>query len=1051
MNRFLRCMGFAAFAIVAGAPLLAQQATGGMRGRVADNKGAAKPSVRVTITNPQTGYNRTTTTDNSGNFSFVALPIGGYTVTFSLGTQTYKSNANVTLGQDSIVNFLRWPTESGATVEIVALAAQAEAIDTSSAQIGTTVTQDVISSLPMISRDINQAALLAPGVQIVAGSNVDPTKKAYSYITTGDGMGRGTSFAVDGADNNSTDVGGYVLSVPIDAIAEFQVVTNQYKAEFGRSTAGFFNVVTKSGTNDFSGVLSAQYQTQAMRARYTDEGTKGDNTKGIYAATVAGPIIKDKLFFMVSMERQQATDASYSFQPWAVSLYPSLASQKQNSGKKSVYAKVDWSIAQDSQLSLTYGTSQNFIGNQGFPRTTGFNGNVAPSALGTSEDRTWAAGARWTYNINSSLVFESHYSYFAYANSIAPSSLGAPGFGSPMAVNDILVNLPSSNPAHRNDTQNSGWGGIDPNALQNTGIKRGQWKNELTFITGGHTIKGGFDYQRTTYADQTLFFGETGLYTTGVEGLDPVTNQVINFKTGWDQTVSADLNVLSVRFVSNGFQKGIDYKQYGIYLQDDYTINPKVSVYFGARLDWDTQLDYLQDRFSDIYAYIGRYNPNLAGMSSSAPTGKKYFEPRLQLLYRPNGDDNLVLKFGAGRFVAQVIDNVTGFSRSLSNLANGLPVRARNAAAYAAQGLAAPPASGRATSFKAGSVIGQVNGHNIVLPVDLTPYNYANNVGGLRDYFRVTVNSWLTAATPTTGGKSLLSSDFQYPTTDQFNAGVAYRFNDHSGIDVTFVYTKSKHLTTQLAGPDGTNPSIVEVDENGNDLGDTIFYSNQTASQKQLQMKYSWSNPNNSFIFSVTLKDAKSSEGGAAGAFDASGSTGGLYGEGASYAWKTSSERTSPGTNKIEGSFQFAHRWDFGTSISFLGSWHSGKAYDIIRQWNDANGVPNPNDDTTWTATDQTHPNQVIGTGYGHWAMDLNMKIAHKIQVNRRAFFEPYIAVQNLLNNYDYGANFDGVKYFNDGSYNSGDSSATSGFGKRGPSYQTNQPRSFAIGGRLVF
>ncbi len=1045
LPRFIR---FAALALVAGAPLLAQQATGALKGRVADAKGNPKAGVIVTITNPRTAFVRSGATDASGLFAFVALPLGEYQITYAQGGQTFRSRATVVLGQDTFANFLKWPAaQAGATVEILATSAQAEAIDTSSAQMGTTVGQDVITSLPIVSRDINQAALLAPGVQIVSGSQVDPTKKAFSYITTGDGMGRGTSFAVDGADNNSTDVGGYVLSVPIDAIAEFQVVTNQYKAEFGRSTAGFFNVVTKSGSNEFTGLLSAQYTNQSMRARVTDEGTKNDNTKGSYAFTVTGPILKDKLFYMVSAERQQSTDASFPFQPYALSLYPELAGTRQEGLKRTVYAKVDWNISQESNLSLNYGTSQNRIAHQGFPRTTSFAGNIPPSALGTDRDLTWAAGARWTWNISSNLVLESHYSYFSYANSIAPDSQGPPGNGSPAAVMDYVNSgsysavIPAPFPGHRTDSENWGWGGIDPNALQNTGIKRGQWKNELTWITGSHTIKGGLDYQRTSYADQQLFFGETGIYRMVVEGVDPVTGQVINYKTGWNSTVSANQNVVAVAFVANGLQKGIDYKQYGVYLQDDWTISPKWSVYFGARLDWDTQLDYLKDRYSDIYSYIHQYNPILSGMDGNAPTGKKYFEPRVQALYRPYGDDKLVFKFGAGRFVAQVIDNVTGFSRGLSNLANGLPIRARNSAAFAYNHIT-PYSSGNVTNFSAGSTIGQVNGHAIVLPADLTPYNYANNVGGLRDYFRNTVDGWLSTATPETGGKSLLSSDFQYPTTDAFNVGFAYRFNERSGVDVTLVYSKSRHLTTQLAGPDGSSPNLVEVDADGNDMGDTIFFSNQTASMKQLQAKYSYADSNNSFIFSITFKEAKASEGGAGGAFDASGSTGGLYGEGAQYNWKTSSERISAGTDRLEGSFSYSHRFDFGTMISFLGSWHSGKAYDVTQQYNNELGVDG--------GSDQSHPIEYLGTEYGRWNLDISAKVSHRFKLTKALTIEPYLAIQNLLNNYDYGSNYDGIKINSDGSPNTS-TSLFSGFGKRGQAFQANQPRNYAIGARVTF
>ncbi len=1049
MNRTISRFGMTAFALIAGGTMLvAQNATGGIKGRVADDKGNAKAGVTVTIVNKATGFTRVARTDQAGLFSFNSIPIGGYNISYTLDTQTFKASRQASLGVETNADFLKWPSTVGATVEVIAVSAQAGLIDTSSAQVGTTVSSEVLASLPLVSRDINQAAILAPGVSIVSGSNVDPTKKTSSYITTGDGMGRGTSFAVDGADNNSTDVGGYVLPVPIDAIAEFQVVTNQYKAEFGRSTAGFFNVVTKSGGNEFTGIISSQYQNDSLRARRTDEGTKSKDALGIYSATVSGPIIKDTLFFMISADRQQGHGVAYDFQPYSISLNPSLAGIKSELLKKNVYAKFDWNPSNTVTTSWNYGFYQDETPNQAFPRTTTYQGNVFPATLGTGANKTWAAGSRLAWNIASDLTFETHFTYFDYKNGIHPNGNG-PGNGSPMAAFDFGVNPALGFAGHRDSgdlSRQGGWGGIDPNAFQNTGIVRTQWKNELTYTAGAHTFKGGLEYQRTVYADQVLFFGETGIYTTRVGGTlgNAIGGPQVNYASAWSPLMNADTNVQRVSFVANGLNKGISFKQYGIYLQDDWNVNPQWSVYGGLRLDWDTQLDYLKDRFAGMYAQIKAYSPNQTAINGSAPEGKKYFEPRIQALYRPNGDDNLVFKFGAGHFVANVIDNVTGFSRAMSNPVNGLPAGARNAATYTAMGLN-PSNTDRVASFSAGSDIGGVNGNRIILPAALTPYNYANNVGGLRDYFRNTVNGWLTTATADTDGKSLLASDFQYPTTDMFNIGVSFRFNEHHAADAAFVYTKSKHLTVQ-GGMDGSDPRIETYDSGGNLLGgDVVFYSNQTASSRQFQFKYAYSDPRTTFIATLVIKDQKSSEGGAAGAFDSSGATGGLYGEGASLPFVTNGERRSGGTERFAGSFQFAHRFDFGTTISALASWHSGKAYDVILAYSSFYGpdnVSNPNPDAG--TVDVAHPNQRIGYQEGAWAMDLSLKISHNFKFGQKLAFEPYVAIQNVLNNYDYGANYYGTKVNNDGLPNGA-------FGTRKSSYQANTPRTAAVGARLTF
>jgi hypothetical protein len=284
------------------------------------------------------------------------------------------------------------------------------------------------------------------------------------------------------------------------------------------------------------------------------------------------------------------------------------------------------------------------------------------------------------------------------------------------------------------------------------------------------------------------------------------------------------------------------------------------------------------------------------------------------------------------------------------------------------------------------------------------------------------------------------------------NVGADYRFNDRHSVEAMLVYSKSKHLTAQLASYDGSIPGLTEVDSSGNQIGDTVFFSDQTASSLQLQLKYSYTNSNTTFLATLVVKNQKSSEGGAAGAFDASGATGGLYGEGARYAYTTSPERRSPGTETYSGSFQFAHRFSFGTTVSSIASWHSGKAYDVTALYNEVYGPntatnPNPNAGVV----DASHPNSILGYQEGHWAMDVSLKVAHKFVLGKKVGVEPYVVIQNLLNNYDYGANFDGVKFQNDGTFNGGDGSATSGFGKRGQAYQANQPRNGAVGLRITF
>jgi hypothetical protein len=312
------------------------------------------------------------------------------------------------------------------------------------------------------------------------------------------------------------------------------------------------------------------------------------------------------------------------------------------------------------------------------------------------------------------------------------------------------------------------------------------------------------------------------------------------------------------------------------------------------------------------------------------------------------------------------------------------------------------------------------------------------------------VAGWLTPATADTNNKSLIASDFEYPQTTAFNIGVAYRMDSQQAVEANFLYSKTTHMTAYVGALDGTGPKVEEYDSHGNQLTDSVFYSRQSAVSYQLQLKYTYNTSNTNFMFNLVWKDQQASEGGSAGAFDASGSTGGLYGEGARYAWQDNPTRRSGGTPSLQGTFSLSHRFPTDTMVSLLGQWHSGMAYDVINLYNSTPGYlptdPGPNAGVV----DEYHPNDILGYKVGHWNLQLDAKVSQLIKVGAKVRFEPYVAIQNLLNNYDYGSNFDGTKNLNDGTYNAG-TGVGDGFGTRLPHFQANKPRYWAIGAKVSF
>lgn len=1019
--------------------LVAQQSTGSFKGRIVESNGKTPAAgVTVTVRHEATNLIRTAVTEVAGTYRFPVLPVGKYRITFSRAGAAYVMEATASLGVEAEINTFRWPSAAGA---LVVVTAQTEAlpVNTNSAETGVNVSAEILEDLPVLTRNVVSAAILAPGVQLIQGANVDPTKKTSLYITNGEGQGRGTNFALDGADNNSTDAGGYVSNVPIDAIAEFQVVTNMYKAEFGRSNAGFFNVLTKSGGNTFSGSLSAQYTDQSLRALRADEPAKPKENDLRTNATVMGPIFKDKLFYMVSMERQDAVAQPYTFTSDTLQVFPALGSTQETTKATTVYAKLDWIVDPAWNLSLSAGYDKNQLAHMAGDYTPGVYGRIDPGMLATSTNKTTRTALKSTVSTGN-LAWESILSYFDYSNHITPD---------PGLVNGTGLMIKAGYVS--DDQTQIGRVGTDPDNLQNTGIMRFQWKNDVTYVAGSHNLKAGLDYQHTRVATQYDFFQETGLWVYQTDlpytlGADLLAQQNAAY---WDA------HSFGMALVANGTIPGQDYNMYGAYLQDEITLNSNWAVYVGGRVDHDDVFKAIQN-WSPLYAQISAMNP--AFIAPHAPQDRTYFSPRLQAVWRPKGDDNLVFRVGAGRFTAFSVDQVVGFSRNLSVRNNGIPNGGgidllANVGPDDSIGWGYTPVLtiGPGPIFYNDGSPYLINGNQLAPPAQLTPYNYVNNVNNLRTYFNTTVDSWLTAASVTTPGKSLVDPAFHYPTTDQGNIAMTIRWNGAHTLDVNILMTRDKYMTTRYttdgSGPLAWSPDPSAPGDTSSDMNDSIYRSNQTGRSLQVQAKYTYTAPRMSFLFSVVNRENRSSYGGSSGAFD-QGSGPSFMGPGAYINYAAGPERRSQGTERWLGSFAFNYKFPSNTLLGVLGTWHTGKAYDVWQgMYINPNYDPNDPNSRQYPRSTIYNPAPVIGFREGNSAMDLGVRISQEIPL-WRGKLDPFIQFSNILNNYDYGANYDGV-------LNLRDSSSTvepnPHFGIRGTGWAANNPRMMAFGFRFTF
>src|SRR5688572_11255501 len=216
---------------------------GTIRGSVQDPSGALIPGASVTITNVATGGTRTQLTSDTGGFNFPNLLVGNYTVTVELQGFKKLNRENVQVTANTISDVVAL-LEVGAITEEVSVTVGEQKVELSSAQLQGYTTRNIVDlPNPMLTGDPNNFAVLAPGTTTMPGG------VAGTGGSIGGNRPRNNNFVVDGVDNNDPSVTGPVSPVIAEAVEEFTLLTNQFSAEYGHSTAGQFITTTKSGTN----------------------------------------------------------------------------------------------------------------------------------------------------------------------------------------------------------------------------------------------------------------------------------------------------------------------------------------------------------------------------------------------------------------------------------------------------------------------------------------------------------------------------------------------------------------------------------------------------------------------------------------------------------------------------------------------------------------------------------------------------------------------------------------------------------------------------------
>ena len=314
--------------------------TARLSGTVRDESGAVLSGAAVQATSLETDSSRSTVTDSQGRFALADLPIGSYDVQASSPKMDSVVHPAIvlTVGANLVVDFT---LKVGKARESVNVIAQVSRVETQTGAVSSLVTSEQLHGLPLNGRNFEQLIALAPGVSFVPAAIAQGTTGASSnpfygnqnnYSVSGS-RPIGTAFLLDNTDisdfyNHATGSGVSGTSLGVDAIAEFQILTNTYGAQFG-GTGAAVNIVSRSGTNKFHRSVYDFFRNNALDSRgYFDVDADGNPApaplyhRNQFGGTLGGPILKDRLFFFANYEGLRSslgqTEIGYVPEPYVL-------------------------------------------------------------------------------------------------------------------------------------------------------------------------------------------------------------------------------------------------------------------------------------------------------------------------------------------------------------------------------------------------------------------------------------------------------------------------------------------------------------------------------------------------------------------------------------------------------------------------------------------------------------------------------------------------------------------------------------------------------------
>lgn len=618
-----------------------QAATATLSGFVTDQNNAVIPKAKIIATHIATGIKREGQTNDEGSYALSNLSPGEYEIVVEAsGFKKFRaSNLSLQVGQ----HLNQQITLEVGDLKEICLDCDWDSLpllNTTSSTVEEVILNKTIQTLPLNGRNFLELALLVPGN--TPAPNFDPTKTNSIIISSAGLLGRGGNVTIDGTDNNDDAVGGPLLNVSQDAVQEFQIATNRFSAELGRSASSVINVVTKAGMNDLHGSFSffeRDRRLQGLPATFDRNNPKPPFDRQQYSATLGGPLKKEKAWWFGAFEYRNQDGAVLVGQRdvAARQIRRSFAPAPLNDLLG--LARGDWSPTLQNQISFRYAIE----------RLEAIDATKLDRAIGSASQRQnlknnhQAFLTKWTRVISPTAVNSFSFSVNNFKNTTDPLTRGA------------QLTFPSIQD------------GVSFRVPQATNVNRLQISDALSLFRGTHIFKIGGDFQRI----DSLF--DLGVFQQGrIELVQDFAQADFN----GDGRVDDNDLLFAVTLRSSKPTQALlidnaDNNHFALFAQDDWRVKRNLTLNLGLRYELDTNVNN-----NDWYA---NRNPLVQSFyRGDRKRDTNNFAPRLGFNWATS-DGKTSVHGGYGIYYDRITLQILSLERGLDGRALAIEVRAGNA------------------------------------------------------------------------------------------------------------------------------------------------------------------------------------------------------------------------------------------------------------------------------------------------------------------------------------------------------------------------------------